>query len=159
MMPQLRDWWALRSPREQVMLGVLGGIVLATLIWLVIIRPLAPAVAAAEARHSAAVTTLGEARAQAAALTFLRKNPPPPLGAPVADVVRSAAADAGFTLTRADPVGGDGIIVSIVSAKSPAFFDWVQTLQRRGVFVDQMSIRTNTDATIAIDAQFKARVS
>jgi general secretion pathway protein M len=159
MIARLSSWWAGRSQREQIMLGVLSAILVAMIIWLILARVLAPAVAAAEERHRASVTALGEARAQAAALAFLRKNPPPPLGAPVTDVVRAAAAETGFPLSRADPVGGDGIIISIVSAKSPAFFEWVQNLQRRGVFIDQLSVRTNPDSTIAVDAQFRARVS
>ncbi len=159
MKAQLIALWAERSEREQLMLGILAAIGLPVLIWLVVIRPIGPALEAAEARHRAAVDTLAEARSQAAALAFLRKNPPPPLGAPVADVVKAAAADTGFTLSRADPVGGDGIIVSIVSAKPAAFFEWAQGLQRRGVFIDQLSIRPNPDATVAIDAQFRARAS
>ena len=159
MKAQLIAFWAERSEREQLMLGILAAILLPVLIWLAVIRPIGPALEAAETRHRAAVETLAEARSQAAALAFLRKNPPPPLGAPVADVVKAAAADTGFTLSRADPVGGDSIIVSIVSAKPPAFFEWAQGLQRRGVFIDQLSIRPNPDSTIAIDAQFRARTS
>ncbi len=159
MKTQLLALWAERSEREQIMLGILAGIMLPVLIWLLIIRPIGPALDAAEARHRAAVDTLADAQAQAAALAFLRKNPPPPLGAPVADVVKNAAAETGFTLSRADPVGGDGIIVSIVAAKPAAFFEWAQALQRRGVFIDQLSIRPNPDSTIAVDAQFRARAS
>lgn len=159
MTAQMIAWWTARTPREQLMLGILAAILLPVLVWLLIIRPIGPASEAAEARHRAAVDTLADARAQAAALSFLRKNPPPPLGAPVADIVKAAAAETGFTLSRADPVGGDGVIISIVSAKPPAFFEWAQGLQRRGVFIDQLSIRPNPDTTIAIDAQFRARSS
>ena len=159
MKAQLLGFWAERSEREKIMLGLLAAILLPVLVWLLIIRPIGPALDAAEARHRAAVDTLAEARSQAAALAFLRKNPPPPLGAPVADVVKAAAAETGFTLSRADPVGGDGIIVSIVSARPSAFFEWAQSLQRRGVFIDQLSIRPNPDTTVAVDAQFRARAS
>lgn len=152
-------WWAERSPREQIMLRVLGGLLALFLVWLLILRPLGPAREAAEARHARAVDTLAEAHAQAAALRQLRKNPPPPLGSPIAEFVRAAANETGFQLSRADPVGGDGVIISIVSAKPAAFFDWTANLERRGVFIEQLTVRTNPDATIGVDAQLRARAS
>lgn len=152
-------WWAERSPREQIMLRVLGGILALVLVWLLVLRPLGPAREAAETRHAKAIDTLAEAHAQAASLRLLRKNPPPPLAAPVAEFVRTAANETGFQLSRADPIGGDGVIISIVSAKPAAFFDWTASLERRGIFVEQLTVRTNADATIGIDAQLRARAS
>ncbi len=155
----LLAWWAERTPREQIMLRILGAIVAPFLVWLLILRPLGPAREAAEVRHAKAVDTLAEAHAQAAALRQLRKNPPPPLGSPITEFVRAAANETGFQLSRADPVGSDGVIIAIVSARPAAFFEWTANLERRGVFVEQLTVRANPDATIGVDAQLRARAS
>jgi Type II secretion system (T2SS), protein M len=78
------------------------------------------------------------------------------LGSPIAAFVSSSASEAGFTLSHADPVGPDAVIVALTTAKSPAFFAWVDIMQRRGVFVERAAINTNSDATIRVDATFKA---
>jgi general secretion pathway protein M len=80
-----------------------------------------------------------------------------PLGAPVPAFVSQSAGEAGFTLSRTDPVGTNGVAIAIVAAKSPVLFDWLNSLDARGIFVSQLTIRTNSDMTIAVDATLNAR--
>ncbi|MFM9852384.1 MAG: type II secretion system protein GspM [Sphingomonadaceae bacterium] len=157
MIERLRTAWQERSARERVMLGAMFVVIGLTLLWFGIIAPTISGLEAARARHSRAVIDLASVQGKAALLKRLNETPPPPLGAPVATFVKLAADEAGFVLARSDAVGTDSVAIAMVSAKPAAFFKWVGTLDQKGVFVDQMTIRTNADATIAVDATLKAR--
>jgi general secretion pathway protein M len=156
-MAQFQTWWAERSQREQWMLGVMVAAIAAFLLWFAVLLPLASALERARVRHDQAVVDLATVRGKASALKSILAKPMLPLGAPVATFVSQSAGEAGFTLSRSDPVGTNGVAISIVAAKSPALFDWLGSLDARGIFVSQLSIRTNSDMTIAVDATLNAR--
>lgn len=157
MIAQLRNWWGERSPREQWMLGAMVAAIAAFLMWFAVLTPLASGLERARARHNQAVIDLATVRGKAAALKSLLAKPALPLGAPVSAFVSQSAGEAGFTLSRTDPVGTNGVAIAIVAAKSPALFDWLNSLDARGIFVSQLTIRINSDMTIAVDATLNAR--
>jgi general secretion pathway protein M len=157
MIETLRTLWNDRSPRERVMLSALFAVLALTFLWFGVIMPTVSGLSAARARHARAVVDLAGIQGKASLLKRLNETPPPPLGAPVATFVKLAADEAGFVLARSDAVGTDSVAIAIVSAKSAAFFKWIGTLDQKGVFVDQITIRTNSDATIGVDATLKAR--
>ena len=157
MMAGLRNWWAERSQREQWMLGVMMALILAFLAWFAVLMPIAAGLERARARHNQAVIDLASVQGKAKALQALLAKPALPLGAPLPAFIDQSASEAGFTLSRNDAVGTNGVTISIVSAKSPALFNWLNSLEARGIFVSQLSIRTNSDMTIAADATLNAR--
>jgi general secretion pathway protein M len=151
-------WWTERSARERVMLLIMVAALAATILLFAIIRPLFTSVTNAKIRHDQAVTQTAAVQTKAKALKTALAAPPPVLDGPVTTFVSQSATEAGFTLSKADPVGTDAVSASIVAAKSPAFFNWVDKLSAQGIFVDQVTIRTNSDATIAVDVMFKMQV-
>jgi general secretion pathway protein M len=157
MMGQARLWWSERSSREQWMLGLMVASIMAFLIWFAVLMPLSSGLERARARHTQAVTDLASVQGKAKALKAILAKPVPPLGAPLPAFVSQSAGEAGFTLSRTDPVGTNGVAIAIVSAKSPALFDWLNSLDARGIFVSELIIRTNSDMTIAVDATLNAR--
>jgi general secretion pathway protein M len=157
MIAQFRTWWGERSPREQWMLGAMAAAIAAFLMWFAVLMPLASGLERARARHNQAVVDLATVRGKASALKAILAKPALPLGAPVPAFVNQSAGEAGFTLSRIDPVGTNGVAIAIVAAKSPALFDWLNSLDARGIFVSQLTIRTNSDMTIAVDATLNAR--
>jgi general secretion pathway protein M len=157
MIAQFLNWWGERSAREQWMLGVMTAAVVAFLMWFAVLMPLASGLERARARHNQAVEDLATVRDKAAALKAILAKPMLPLGAPVPAFVSQSAGDAGFIQSRTDPVGTNGAAITIVAAKSPALFDWLNSLDARGIFVSQLTIRTNSDMTIAVDATLNAR--
>ena len=151
-------WWGGRSQREQVMLAVMAGCLALCLLWFGITRPLLAGAAQAKVRYEQAVIDAATVQIKVKALKAALAVPPVPLDGPLQAVVTQSATDAGFTLSRADPAGTDAVSVTLVSAKSPAFFAWMKRLNDQGIFAEQVSIRTNSDATIAADAVLKAQV-
>jgi general secretion pathway protein M len=134
MIETLRTLWHERSPRERIMLSVMFALLALTILWFGVIAPTISGLEAAKARHNRAVVAVASVQGKAALLKRLNETPPPPLGAPVA-----------------------GFVKLIVSAKPAAFFKWIGSLDQKGVFVDQITVRTNSDATIGVDATLKAR--
>ena len=157
MIDSARTWWAERSSRERMMLGVMTAFIAGFLIWFAVISPLISGLEASKERHVRSVTDLAAVQTKSAALRRLKANPPPPLGAPVTTFVALSAGEAGFTLSRNDAVGTDRASISIASAKPPALFNWLASIDARGVFVDQIIVRPNSDATVSIEATLKAR--
>lgn len=148
-------WWAQRTTREQRMLLAMFAVLAGTLLWFGIIQPLGDALAAARARHSAAITAEAEARAQADAIAALGRNRPVRLDLPVRIFVPRAATAAGFTVARADAFEPDGVSIVIASARPAAFFTWLSGLQARGLVVEALSATPNPDRTLAV--QFTVR--
>jgi general secretion pathway protein M len=156
MMAPLQTWWAERTARERRMLSVLGLFLGALFLWFAIVHPIQTGLATARVRQAQASESLATITSKVAALKKIAANPPAPLGSPIAAFIASSASEAGFQLSRADPVGADSVIVGLTSAKAPAFLAWMETLQKRSVFVERAAIQTNSDATIRVDATFKA---
>lgn len=153
MIERLTMWWRERSQREQALPGVmilLFGVVVG---WLGVIRPLDDGLAQARADNEAAIARLERVRGDAAALETAGTRATETAQA----LVSRFASEAGFTTTRLDP-GADGrVLTGLVSAKPLALSRWLETLDAQGVFVEQISIRPNSDATLSVDATFRAR--
>lgn len=157
MIERATTWWAERSARERTMLSVMTAFIAAFLIWFAVISPLVSGLEASKTRHMRSVTDLASVQTKSTALRKLKANPPPPLGAPVTTFVALSAGEVGFTLSRNDAVGTDRASISIASAKPPALFNWLTSIDARGVIVDQITIRPNSDATVSVEATLKAR--
>ena len=157
MIEQARFWWEGRSPRERVLLGVLGALVVALLFWLTIIRPIDAARIAADARLDVAAQDRGRIAAVAAALQASRRTAPPALSAALPATVGKAAEAAGFTLSRLDPQGSERVTIAIASARSPALFAWLGVLERQGILVDRLTLRPGSDGTVAVEGVLRVR--
>lgn len=158
MTPRLTDWWSLRSRREQGLLALMAALAVLTLAWLLFIRPLGDAVAAAKERHDRAVMALAEARGQAAIIRrFEGARTPTPQGS-LESIIAAAAAQAGFQLSRVQPDGEDRLSLSLASAKPQAFFAWLDRLASgQGLVVDRLNVTSNSDRTLAVELTLRRR--
>ena len=154
---QLRFWWSLRTTREQRMLLAMAAAIAIVLAWLLIVRPLDDALADARARHARAVLDRARAQAQADEIALLQRGGPPPIQGVLATAIGQKANEAGFAKARVTP-DGKRVAIAIEAAKAQAVFGWIADLERRdGLVVDRLSARTNSDATIAVDATVRVR--
>jgi general secretion pathway protein M len=157
MMVQFKSWWRLRTLREQRLLLVAGVLLGAMILWFGILRPLDHALADARKRHARAVLALADARSQADAIRGLQRIPPPSLPAPIQLLVGQLAGDAGFPVARVEPQSARQANIVINAARAPAFFTWIGELERRGLIVERLSARANSDATLAVEVSLRAR--
>ena len=157
MISQALLWWSGRSARERVLLAVMGGLIALLLFWLLIIRPLDAAKTNAQQRLDLATQAAGRVAAVADGVRQARRLAPAALSAALPTAVGEAAQGAGFTLSRLDAQGPDRVVISIGTARSPALFTWLAGLRQQGVIVERLTLRTNSDATLAVEGTLRVR--
>jgi general secretion pathway protein M len=157
MIAQALIWWSGRSARERILLAVMGGLIVLLLFWLLIIRPLDAAKAGALQRLDLATQAAGRVAAVADGVRQAHRLAPAALSAALPVAVGEAAQAAGFTLSRLDAQGPDRVVIGITTARSPALFTWLAGLQRQGVIVERLTLRTNSDATLAVEGMLRVR--
>lgn len=157
MTERLRLFWLDRSPRERQLLLVMLVLLGIVVVGLGIVRPLAGAKAAAEARLDRVTLEAGQVSALADRLRTAQKDAPPPISVSLPLAVSQSATAAGFTLAALDPQGEDRIGINIPAARSPALFTWLRDLARQGIFVERMTMRTAGDQTLSVEATLRLR--
>lgn len=151
MISALRIWWQGRSRREQWLLGVMLVLLGGTILWLGVYRPVEAGLAAARARHDEAVALVAATRADAEAFTRLGRASRSAAPANLAAFVTADAVAAGFTAAVVTPAGDRRATVSIPSARPAAAGAWLAGLEAKGIVVERLSARANSDPTLAID--------
>ncbi len=157
MIDRVRDWWQGRSDRERWMLGVMLALLAILVLWFAIIAPLNRARAAAEQRLSVATEDAGRVAAAAGAMKIARRDAQPMLNVALPVAIGQAAEANGFTLARLDPIGGDRATIGISTARGPALFTWLNALEKQGVIVEKLTLRTNSDGTLAVEGVLRTR--
>lgn len=153
MIERLIGWYSGRSPREQRLLGIMMALLVIVIGWLGVLRPLDTGLAQARADQELAIIRLERVRSDALALEAGGTA-----ATDTAQALVSRLADqAGFSPTRLDPGAEGRVLTGLASAKPVALTRWLEALDAQGVFVEQISIRPNSDATLAVDATFRAR--
>jgi general secretion pathway protein M len=150
-------WWRGRTLREQRLLGLMFGLLFLLLAWLLVVRPLDDALAAARERHGAAVIALAEAKVRAAEIDRLQKQAPAGAMRPAMTIVNESAVGAGFAIRSLDEVGAGAVRLVLDSVRPQAFFGWVAEMEGQGLVVVQLTARPNADRTLAAEVTFRPR--
>jgi general secretion pathway protein M len=147
MMAAFAPWWNQRSVRERVLLALAAALLAALLAWLLMLRPLADARAAATAEAAAAHARLAQTRALAAAI---RARPAPPAG-PVLDLVSRRLAEAGLTPARLEAQGPGQAIIEIAAINGRLAIGWAAALEQRdGLVVEELEASRNSDQSVRL---------
>ena len=149
---RLRQWWEGRTVREQRMLAVMGLLVVATLVWLAILRPVGMWRETAARERLQAETDLADVRAGLRLLAPATAVSPASVDAQgLEPLVRQTAEASGLVITTGmDGSGRLGFRIS--NASSAAVFGWLGTLQTaHGVTVSSLGVVENTDATLQVE--------
>ena len=152
-------WFRSRSRREQRLILLMLALAALVLVWLLVLRPLGDALAAAKERHGSAVVALASARAQAAEIARLEgaAGGGPAASGPLDSFLSRAAGEAGFQLSQIQAAGPDQATVVMEAARPQAFFAWVAAMESAGLIVERLSARANADRTIAVEIAFRRR--
>ena len=154
MMERWTSWWQGRSQREQVLVSIMVALFLAVFCWLAILQPIEKGLATARQDNGLAMERLERVRRDASALKAKMVFATDAAQA----IVSRSANEAGFTPTRLDPQSGNRVIIALPAAKPVGLIRWLKSLDAQGVFVEQISLRPNSDMTLAVDATLRARV-
>ncbi len=156
---RLHQIWVERSVRERQLLAVMFVLIAIVFVVFGIVRPISTATATARSRLDRVTVEGGQIAAAAEQLRTTKKAAPPPLSGTMVLAVSQLAGDAGFNLSTLDMQGEDRVGIAMVAVKSPALFSWLRALARQGIFVERMTMRTNADATLAIEGTLRLRKS
>ena len=147
-------WWGQRSLREKQLLLVAGALVVLVAVWFLAIQPLMDARSHARVRMDTAITELAKARANAATAQVETGAPQVPL--PLQAFVTQGAAEQGFTNMNVTASSPNQAAISSPQVRPQVFFGWIAQMEARGVVVESLSARANSDQTIAVDATLRA---
>ena len=156
-MSGLRAWFLARSRREQRLLAVMVALLLVTIVWFGIVRPVGDGLESSRERYADAVQRLGETQAQARAVAAIRRSAGSAAAGPLDAAVRNSADQAGFTLASLNGLGPDRVDIAITSARPAALVAWVARLEAQGILVEQLATTDNGDRTVSAHLTLAAR--
>lgn len=156
-MSGLRVWFDSRSLRERRLLLVMVALLVLTILWAGIIRPVGDGLSSARERHADAVLRVAETEMRIDALHNAQRRRPSPLTGSLADNVRARADDAGFALASLTEDGPGRVRIGIQSARPGALTGWIARLEDTGILVDSLALTNNGDRTVGVTATLKAR--
>lgn len=157
MTERFKIWFAGRSVREQRMLMVMVALLVLTLFWVAIIRPMTDGLSSARERHTDATIRLAGTRARVKEVETLQRQRPAPIEAALDAVIRDRANEAGFALASVTMDGPNRVQISIPTARPGALFGWIAGLESSGILVDSIATTDNGDKTISAQVSLKVR--
>ena len=134
--------WSAFSPRERLLIGVAGALLVVLLLSVLVFRPLANARANGMAAfEEAAITRAAVARAAGSGSTA--NGPAPDLRA-----VAQTSADAfGIVVDRYD-FQDDAVDLTVSDVDAPTLYAWLTTLEEEGIAVREAQLRAGDDGLV-----------
>lgn len=158
MIAALVSYWQARTQRERGLIALLALIALPTLLWYGVVKPFGGLLDHERMERDESERMLGDVRAMAAELASIDGRHAQPLAGPLPQAVRATAEAAGFTVSRVDPAGNDGAVLVLDAVRAQPFFTWLATVeQHRGLIVERLTARPNSDSTLAISVTLQRR--
>lgn len=155
MIAAARLWYAGLSRREQLLVGIAGGLAAVILLLFGIIRPSLSAIDAAKIAHDEAVQRRGRIEATVdAALT--QKPTGRVAGGPDLElIVTQGAAEKGFDLIKSPNAAPGQITFRMDQARAPALLAWLNELESQDVMVSSVTLRSGPNGSVSVDAQLQ----
>ncbi|WP_165356539.1 type II secretion system protein GspM [Sphingosinicella sp. BN140058] len=144
--------WSSRSQREQILLVVMALLLGATLLWLLILRPIGDAQRSAAETRDAAVQALGETRYYARQISALGAARPAKR-----HTAQALTATAGaVALTARSSESRDGTIrLAFDDAQPKVLFGWLAAMEAEGLPVRGLSAAPNGAAGLKAEVTFQ----
>ncbi len=151
MMALILPWWRDRSPREQVLLALLAGLLGIVTLWFGVLRPLADAGDRAAARHATAVSALAEVRSLTGAIRAAEARRRPASGTPLLERIRASASAAGFAPETLESNGAGEVSLRIAAIKPMPLLRWIADMEARdGITTTLLASNRNADQTLTV---------
>ena len=155
-MNALLIWFRGRTVREQRLLMVMVALLVITVVFDGIIRPVRDGLESTRQRHASAEIRLGEVKAQVAQVKAIQRARPRVPEGPLADAIRTRADEAGFVVANLEP-DGDRIRITIATARPGPLLGWIAGLEADGLLVDASTINGNGDGTVSATLTLRGR--
>lgn len=158
-MQALRDYLSNLSKREQVLIGIMLGLLLVVVGYYGVTRPLFSAIATAKLDQAEAVLREGRIMAKLDALTAggtqLRR----------ADGVegtldlfaRGSLSELGLSPTEVTAMGDSRLRLTITPVSAPTLFGWLANMESRGLVVSELDIKPAEGSTLTAQVTLERR--
>lgn len=155
-MTALLQWFRSRSLRERRLILVMLALMAVTILWAGVVRPVRDGLESTRERHARAAASLGDVQRRVAAVQAIQRSRPRVPEGLLADALRARAGEAGFAIANLEP-DGDRVRITIATAKPGALLGWISALEGDGLLIEQSSITSNGDGTVATTLTVKGR--
>jgi general secretion pathway protein M len=155
-MNSLTAWYQGRSLRERRLILVMLALLVVTILWAGIIRPVRDGLESTRERHASAEVRLSEVQRQVAQVKAIQRGRPRAPEGPLVDAIRTRADEAGFSLSSLEPEGNN-VRIGIATAKPGALLGWIAGLEADGLLVEASTITGNGDGTVSATLTLKGR--
>ena len=149
-MQALRDYLTNLSKREQILIGVMMGLLLVVVGYYGITRPLVGAIATVKQEQADAVLREGRIMAKIDHLTGqgtqLEKRTT--VDGPLDLFVRGSLSELGVAPTEVTAAGDARITLTITPVAAPTLFGWIAAMEARGLVVSDMDVKPAEGSTL-----------
>ncbi len=127
-------------------------------VWLLIVRPVDHLLALARERHAAAVLNQSATHEQWAMIRQLERGPTVRANVPASLLIGQLATESGIPLERNEAESPTRASIAIDAIKPNSLFDWLADLERRrGLIVDALNTKSNSDSTISAEVRLRLK--
>lgn len=155
MIAAARIWYAGLSRREQLLVGIAGGLAAVILLLFGIILPSLSAIDSAKIAHDEAVQRRGRIEATVDAALTQRPATRVAGGPDLELIVTQGAAEKGFDLIKSANAAPGQITFRMDQARAPALLAWLNELESQDVMVSSVSLRSGANGSVSVDAQLQ----
>lgn len=153
---QARAWFEARTRREQVLLGVMIAMLLATVAWFGLVSPIRAWRADAAERRLEAAEALASIQGDVARINAAARTAPTGSGEPMEPLLIRTAEQAGLSLSRQQAESDGAQTAWLEGAPPQAVFGWIATLeQAHGVTVSNLTALKAANGGLDVQVSFR----
>ena len=151
-------WWRGRTRREQVLLGVMAGLLALVIAWYGVVAPISAWKADAAERRAEAAADLQSVEADLARLNAAASETPAGTGEPIEPVLVRTAQAAGLSIDRQQAEADGAQTVWLQAVQPQAVFAWIAQLeQAHGVSVVNIAaLKSPTGSGLDVQVSFRS---
>ena len=155
MIAAIKIWFYGLSQREQWLVGIAGALGALVILIFGIIVPGIGAIENAEKAHDAAVERRGRIEAMVANAGTAKPSGAAVSAADIDLVITQSAAENGFDLLKSTGTAPGEVSFRIDSARAPALFGWLSTLEAQGIEAGNLTLRGNAAGAVTVEARLR----
>lgn len=155
MIADVRNWFQLLSSRERIFIWILIALIVATVGYYGILRPLSNAIEESKQQYIVAIEREVRIKSKVALLSQPNEALKRPVTGALDDFLSQSAGEAGFAVGSIDAQNDGSVNMSVQSAKSTALFGWLARIERRGISPTTVAITPATNGTVSANLRLK----
>lgn len=150
-MQSVRDYLSNLSVREQILIGVMVGLLLVIVGYYGITRPLISAITTVKQEQADAVQREGRIMAKIDHLTGQGTQiaERTVIDGPLDLFVRGSLSELGLSPTEVTAAGDTRITLTITPVSAPTLFGWIAAVEARGLIVSDMDVKPAEGSTLS----------